>query len=278
MRQPPRRHSRLRLGAARLAELVTSTLGGRAFYRATYLSPPRLREETARVRDLAPELEGFSVVQLTDFHAGSFLGPGDLAQVVELSNALEPDVVALTGDFVTHGAHEIARIAADLGRLRAREGVFAVFGNHDYRGRQEARIEAALPAVRFLRNAGVRLARGSAVVALTGLEDLEEGRVVDLDAARGALEPGDVEIVLCHNPLGARAIARPGCAAVLAGHTHGGQVDLPLLRRLGPKHPGARVVLGSTLLVVAGGLGAIGLPLRVGAPAEIVRLRLARQA
>jgi predicted MPP superfamily phosphohydrolase len=114
-------------------------------------------------------------------------------------------------------------------------------------------------------------------VAFVGLEDLEEGRVVDLEAARAGLRAGDVEVVLCHNPLGARAIGRAGCAAILSGHTHAGQIDLPLARNVGPIHPGLRVLVGETLLVVSRGIGAVGLPLRIGAPAEIVHLRLTRR-
>jgi len=276
VRQTPRRHGRIRLGAARLAECACAALGGRAYYRARYLAPGRLvvRSEIARVPGLPASLAGFSVVQISDLHGGSFVGPGDLAHLVEVASALEPDVIALTGDFVTHHAGEVERIAADLARLRARAGVYAVFGNHDYRGRQEARIAAALPGVRFLRNACARIERGGAHVALVGIEDLEEGRVVDLELARAGSAPGDVEIVLCHNPLGARAIARTGCAAILSGHTHATQVDLPVLRRLGPKHPGLRVILGDTLLVTSRGVGAVGVPLRIGAPAEIVHLFL----
>lgn len=276
MRQTPRRHGRFRLGAARLAERACAALGGRAFYRARYLAPGRLvvRAETARFAGLPAALAGFSVVQISDLHGGAFVGPGDLAHLVDVANALEPDVIALTGDFVTHHADEVQRIAADLARLRARSGVYAVFGNHDYRGRQEARIAAALPGVQFLRNASARIERGGAHVALVGIEDLEEGRVVDLEGARARTVPGDVEIVLCHNPLGARAIARAGCAAILSGHTHATQVDLPVLRRLGPKHPGLRVLLGGTLLVTSRGVGAVGVPLRIGAPAEIVHLLL----
>jgi len=278
VRQTPRRHSRFRLGVARFAERACAAIGGRVFYRLRHLARGRfvVRSETAFVPDLPAELEGFSIVQISDVHGGSFVGPGDLADVVEAANALAPDVIALTGDFVTHHAREVERVAADLARLSARRGVYAVFGNHDYRGRAEASIEAALSGARFLRNDCARIACGAAHVAIVGIEDLEEGRIVDLELARSGVEPGDVEIVLCHNPLGARAIARAGCAAILSGHTHAGQIDLPFLRRLGPVHPGLRVVLGETLLVTSRGVGAVGVPLRIGAPSEIVHLRILR--
>jgi len=88
------------------------------------------------------------------------------------------------------------------------------------------------------------------------------------------VQAGDVEIVLCHNPRGASAIAGAGCTAILSGHTHGTQVDLPLLRRLGPQHPGLRLELGPTTLIVSRGLGVVAVPLRVGVPAEVVYVRL----
>ena len=113
-------------------------------------------------------------------------------------------------------------------------------------------------------------------MVITGLEDLEEGRVVDVAAARKDLRSGDTEIMLCHNPRGARVLARQGCAAILSGHTHGTQVDLPWLRSLGPDHPGLRVEFGRTSLIVSRGLGVVGAPLRINAPAEVVVVELSR--
>ena len=261
-------------------ELASRWLGGRRFYRRRWLSAGRfvVRREDVLVPDLPPELEGFTIAQLSDFHAGPFLRAGDLADVVAAVARAEPDLVALTGDYITHHWSEGLLLLDDLARLSPPAGIFAVFGNHDYRGRQEGRLEAAYAerGVRFLRNAAVRLPGGEARLALVGLEDLEEGRVVDLERARSGLAPGDVEVVLCHNPLGAVELARPGCVLVLAGHTHGGQVDLPFLRRLGPRHPGLRVDLGPTTLLVSRGLGVVGVPLRWGAPAEVVLARLCR--
>jgi predicted MPP superfamily phosphohydrolase len=229
------------------------------------------------VAGLAPELAGFRVVQLSDFHAGSLLGRKSLVHAVELANAERADLAVLTGDYITHHWSEALLLLDELAALRARLGVFAVFGNHDYRGREEPRIAAAFleRGIRFLRNEGVRFGEGRAAVALVGVEDLEEARFVDLAAARAAVRPGDVEIVLCHNPRRAAALAHPGVAAILCGHTHGTQIDLPFLRRLGPAHPGARVEIGATRVITSRGLGVVGVPLRVGAPAELVVVQLA---
>jgi len=276
-RVAPRRHGGLRLGFFRAVEACAARCGGRAWYRRRHLAAGRfrVRTETVAFAGLRAGLEGFTIVQLSDLHAGPFLGPGDLADVVDAVAGLDPDVVAITGDFVTHHWSEVLRIRADCARLAARRGLFAVFGNHDYKDRLEHRIAAEIaPGIRVLRDECARIDTGDGVVALVGVEDLEEARTVDLDAARAGVRPGDVEIVLCHNPAGARAIAGARCAAILSGHTHGTQIDLPWLRRLGPAHPGRRVALGPTALVVSNGLGVVGAPLRFRSPAEIVVVRL----
>jgi len=278
LRRPARRFSAPRRAFGRTVEAVAVALGGRRLYRRRHLSRGRflLREERLVVRGLPPGLHGFTVVQWSDLHPGPFLREGDLADVVEATNALEPDLIALTGDVITHHWADAGLVAADLGRLRATHGVLGVFGNHDYKGRREGDIAALLGAhgVRFLRDRVERIDTGRGVLAVVGLEDLEEARRLDPTGARAAVEPGDVELVLCHNPLAAADLAREGCVAVLSGHTHGTQVDLPWLRASGPAHPGTRLRLGPTTLIVSRGLGVVVVPLRVGAPSEIVVVRL----
>ncbi len=262
------------------AEGLARGLGGRWLYARRWLGPRglRLREEHVEVPGLPPVLDGLRIAHLSDVHAGPFLGAGDLKYAVEEVNQWGPDLVALTGDFCAHEPEQALEVAADLGHLRARSGLFAVFGNHDYRHRREGEIAAAYleHGIRFLRNAGVRPERDGRSLPLvcTGLEDLEEGRTVDVAAARAELRAGDVEVMLCHNPRGARALARPGCPLLLSGHTHGTQIDLPWLRGLGPDHPGLRVELGPTTLLVSRGLGVVGVPLRWRVPAEVVLVQL----
>lgn len=281
LRQEPRRHSGLRIATVRVLVKLTSLLGGRARYPRAHLARGRflLREERIGVPDLPRGLEGFTIAQLSDLHAGAFLGRGGLSEVVEEVNRLGPDLVAITGDLISSHWTQALPILDDLAGLRSTCGTLAVFGNHDYRDRSEHRIVEAFRerGIRFLRNECARFDTGDGTLAAVGVEDLEEARVLDLEAARAGLREGDVEVVLCHNPAGGPALARPGCAAVLAGHTHGHQIDLPVLRRAGPPHPGLRVELGPTALVISRGLGVVGLPLRVGAPAEVVVVRLTRQ-
>jgi len=230
------------------------------------------------VPGLPDELEGFRIAHLSDLHGGPFLRGGDLAGVVSVVNAGAPDLCAITGDFVTRTWTEALELMPDLARLRAKHGVFAVFGNHDYHGRCEARIAAACAeaGVEVLRNENRRLGSRAGALVVSGLEDLEEARRVDVAAARAGIGPADVEVLLCHNPGRAAELARPGCAAILSGHTHGRQIDLPFLRGWGPAHPGGRVEHGTTALIVSSGLGVIGFPLRIGVPAEVVWIVLER--
>src|SRR5262245_23040572 len=275
--RPTRRFSPARLAAFRAVETACRWAGGRAFYRARFLSPPRLRvrRERVEIAGLAPELDGFKIAQLSDFHGGPFLRARDLACVIDATNALEPDAVALTGDFATHRADEAIEIAPAFGALRARRGVFAVFGNHDYKRRRDGEIARALEAqrVRVLRNEHVEAAPG---LVIAGIEDLEEGKPSDLDAALAGIEARATVVLLSHHPGGAGFASRRGVALVLSGHTHGGQIRWPLLRRLGPPHPGDRLRVGGTTLLVSHGVGAVGVPFRSGSRAEIVLATLAR--
>lgn len=290
-RSAPRRFSRARIATFRAVERLSAALGGRRLYRALELAPGRLarRHEEVLIDGWAAAFDGYRIAVLSDFHAGSFLGPGDLDHARALAAGFQPDLVALLGDFVVHGIEELERIEDDLGALASDgppggppDGVVAVLGNHDYRGRRDGELVARLGArgVRFLRNESVRIARGDVALVLAGIEDSEEGKVVDVVAARQGVGPRDVEVALTHNPRAAPAFAAPGpagrgAALVLAGHTHGTQIDAPWLRRLGPPHPGTRVALGATTLLVSRGLGVVGVPLRIGARAEVLLVTLA---
>ncbi len=281
-RASPRRFGRARTLAQAMVERTFRLCGGRALYRARRLSRAGLvvRTEEVVIPDLPGALEGFTLAHLSDLHAGPFLGQGDLEHVIARVNESAPGVVVITGDLIAHRWTDALSVLEELASLRSRHGTFAVFGNHDYRGRLEGEIARAYGArgIRFLRNECARLPEGDAHLALVGLEDVEEGRVVDVELARAGLREGDLEIVLCHNPISAPVFARLGARAVLSGHTHGTQIDLPILRRLGPQHPGLRVDFGATTLIVNRGIGVTSMPLRFRAPAEIVLIRLCRSA
>lgn len=271
----PRRFSRLRLAVFDAVEWAAVLLGGRRFYHWRYLSAARLgtRDQTLEVPGLPVALDGIVIAHLSDIHAGPFLSGSSLDAVVDVIENRRPDFVCWTGDYVTHGVEDVLPVLPELRRCVGQRGTFAVFGNHDYKHRREWEIVTALEpdGWTFLRNASATITIDGSTIAFAGIEDPEEGKVIDIDAALEGVGTADVVIGLSHGPRGAPAFAGHPAArvhAVLSGHTHGTQVDLPFLRDLGPPHPGLRIELGRTTVFVSRGLGVVGLPLRTGVPAE----------
>lgn len=276
----PRRLSRLRRAVFWSAEALATVLGGRRFYRWRYLTLKRLaiRRLTLDVEDLPAALEGLRIVHLSDPHGGRFMARGDLADVVKATRSLEPDIVCWTGDYIVRHPSELGPILPELRQLTGRLGTYAVYGNHDYKQRRESEMAAALDESgwTFLRNDSRRLEIGDASVVVAGVEDAEESRGVDVARAARDFDGSDLRISLTHAPQVAPYFAEVGAHLVLAGHSHGTQVDLPFLRDLGPSHPGLEIKLGETTLIVHRGLGVIGGPIRFGVPAEIVLLTMRR--
>ena len=229
--------------------------------------------------DLPEEFRGFRILQLTDIHHSLFVPLDQVAAVVELSNRLKPDLVALTGDFVTYSRSSIEPVAEILGGLRARSGVVAVLGNHDFRVGADA-VERALRRhrIQVLRNRHRSVQRRGATLYMAGVDDYGYG--ADLGRAMCGI-PGDAStILLAHNPRMVTAAACRGIALVLSGHTHGGQVNFPLLGTVYGRSPEQMRFkmgwdrLGGTQIYVSRGIGTIVLPVRWRCPAEVPLLEL----
>ena len=192
----------------------------------------------------------------------------------------EPDVVALTGDYVTSGVRFHEDIAAALGGLRATEGVFAVMGNHDYFGEGEPLMSLLRDRhIMLLRNEHRVIERDGARLCLAGVDDVYTRRI-DVDAALRGRDEEIPLIVMAHDPCTFPALARRGAALVLSGHTHWGQVAVPFLARhlnynaLHVEHHAGRYRIDDSQLYVSAGLGTTGPPLRLGAAPEIVVIDL----
>jgi predicted MPP superfamily phosphohydrolase len=229
--------------------------------------------------DLPRTLEGLRIVQLTDIHHGLYLPFEAVLEAVEMANSLDPDVVALTGDFVTYSRNYIAPVAAMLGALRARHGVYAVLGNHDFRVGADLLTRALRHAgIGVLRNRHTLLHRGGDALVLAGVDDLLYG--ADLPRALRGARRGVPTILLSHNPRIIRRAAAHGVSLVLSGHTHGGQVRLPLVGSVFGRAPERRRFtagwdrVGATRIYVSRGIGTVVLPLRYRCHAEIPHLTL----
>lgn len=216
------------------------------------------------VPHLPHELKGLRVVQLSDFHRSRMTWDRRLRQAVEIANAECPDLLLLTGDFVTRDPADIDPCGHILAPLRASLGCFAVLGNHDVTAGASA-VERMLTrlGVEVLTNRAVRLENGLWIV---GLEDNRHGRP-DVHRAFRDIRADEPSLVMSHNPVGVELVAHRDCV-VFSGHTHGGQIRLPLLterevRRIGAKHYRAGwFTVDRAQLYVNRGLGQVGLPFR----------------
>lgn len=239
-----------------------------------YTSGIEVSEHHITIPNLPSPFAGLRIVHLTDIHHGLYLPLQAVLDAVELSNRLEPDVVALTGDFITYSRSYIDPVAEVLGTLKARCGVFATLGNHDFRVGAEPVTRALRRAgVDVLRNHNAEIRRGSHSLYVAGIEDL--GYKADLSRATRGIPEGAPVVLLSHNPGIIRRAARAGIGLVLSGHTHGGQFKLPVVGSIYGK-PLERTrfksgldTMGTTQIYVSRGIGTVVLPVRYRCPAEI---------
>lgn len=283
-RHAPRKTSRrrrwLRL-LRRLSEFVIERCDWR--YR---LDPEQLAVErvTVRLPRLPHAFHGFTLVQLSDFHYGPLVEPASLSAAFDVARALQPDLFVVTGDFVSRLTRvEAGWLARELSRLSAPEGVFAVLGNHDYWAEgDEVEVAEAVEAAgaRVLRNEHVALQRDGAALYLAGVDDVRAG-ADDLPRALCGIPPEACVLLLAHEPYFADAVAHTGRVALqLSGHSHGGQMRVPVLEPLvlrltgHHKYPRGLNRVGELQMYTNRGLGVVGLPLRYKCPPEVTHLTL----
>jgi predicted MPP superfamily phosphohydrolase len=246
-----------------------------------------------RLDGLSGALNDVTIVQLTDLHVGPFMPGEELAAYVEAINRLEPDFIALTGDFVASSKAEVDPCIEALAHLKGRRGVYACLGNHDvYAGiEDEMTRRFAENKIIMLRNDAATERIGNSALNIVGIDDLRWG-APDLPAALAAAakDPGEVRLLLSHRPEVFPDAAKNGVEMVLSGHYHGGQVklgpeaaNLSIARLLTPYVDGmyflprreiARRDAKSSTLFVGRGIGITGLPIRINCPPQIAHLTL----
>jgi uncharacterized protein len=226
-------------------------------------------------------LDGFSIVQLTDLHVGMTIDRAFVQRVVDRANRLSPDLIALTGDLVDGKVDDLRDDIAPLGQLRARHGVFAITGNHEYYAGADPWIaELTRLGARCLRNERVAIGDGAASFDLAGVDDHTArrwpGHGEDMTAALGGRDPARALVLLAHQPRQVWRAARHGVDLQLSGHTHGGQI-WPWHYIVKIQQGGllaGRYQIDRTQLYVSRGCGYWGPPVRVLAPLEITRVIL----
>jgi predicted MPP superfamily phosphohydrolase len=230
---------------------------------------------------LPKALAGTTIVQLSDLHVGATLQREFVERVVERTNALEPDVVAITGDLVDGSVDQLAAHVAPLAKLRAKYGVYFVTGNHEYYSGAPAWCrELERLGIRVLRNERVSIGEGEASFDLAGVDDWSahqfgHGHGADLSRALAGRDPGRALVLLAHQPRQIHEAERLGVGLQLSGHTHGGQIfPWNLFVRLQQPVVSGLARIGRATIYVSNGTGFWGPPMRLGAPAEITRIEL----
>lgn len=244
------------------------------------------------ISGLHAAFDGLRIAQLSDIHFDEFTEPYFLHEVVERTNRLNPDIVFVTGDFVTEAPisdnmfrHAVWPCASILNQLKCSQR-YACLGNHDFMvGPQEVTAALTANGFRVLRNSHLPIERDSGKFWLAGLEDPSEGHPDPEAAIPESIRnlPHEPVVLLCHGPDYAdNLLAQPVGQAVtlmLSGHTHGGQVRLPFvgamfLPTFGKKYVKGWFQLGNLQLHVNRGIGTIKVPVRFNCPPEITLMTL----
>ena len=237
---------------------------------------------------LPHSFDGFTIAQLSDFHYEEHLSSVTIRKAVEIVNQLRPDLVVLTGDFVTvpvlETANSMRKAIASIvpcAELLAKVASpkYAILGNHDADA-EPRRMVGVLHdhGIPVLRNQSVTIERGGEHFWLAGIDDLLKGHP-DLNATLRNIPRSECTILLCHEPDYAAEVAFTPVDLQLSGHSHGGQVWIPgigapWLPPLARKFPRGFYRLGKLILYTNIGVGTIRAPIRLNCPPEITLITL----
>lgn len=263
-------------------------LGGSVFLAAFFmwsaLRVPRIHEVEVPLESLPPELDGLRIAQLSDLHVGSTFDALWLREVVERTNAMEPDFILITGDLVDGRPAVMGEDMKLLNNLKARYSTLVIVGNHEY-------YSGVMPWVRAWRRQGLTVllnehrvfeVHGTSLV-IAGVADPNAARFPGLvlpdPAAAKVGAPKAFSILMAHQPKDAALHAALGYDLQLSGHTHGGQYFFmfPLVSWLNKGYRSGLYDVHGMKLYVSPGTGLWGyVPMRVGSPSEITILTLTR--
>ncbi len=226
----------------------------------------------------ANPLKGLRIAVIADLHAGAaFINEAKLQDVVQKTNATQPDLILLAGDYGNDMPPDI--IAGHLARLEARMGVFAVLGNHEEsEDPWEMRGALERAGIFVLRNFHIVMDTRRGPFALVGIGDRQSGSD-DVAGTFARVPAGLPALCLTHSP-DVFPDLPDRCSLTVAGHTHGGQVALPLIGRpvvpskFGQRYAAGMVREGNKTLFVSTGIGTTHLPIRLGVTPEISLLKI----
>jgi hypothetical protein len=248
---------------------------------------PRIVRRDFSLSRWPERLNGFTIALLSDFHFDPYFSVHPLHTAVPLVNGLHPDLIVLTGDFVSaplfgddaKGALAAEPCAKVLRQMTAPHGLWAVMGNHDF-NTDQAHVIHALQAegIRVLENESTAIERDGARFWLAGVNDVLS-RTADLSETLRKVPTGEAVVLLAHEPDFADEASKFPIDLQLSGHSHGGQVRIPLLPPLYLPAMAKKYVLGAYQvgplpLYTNAGIGTVGVPVRLNCPPEITLITL----
>jgi uncharacterized protein len=234
------------------------------------------------VPDLPEVFQGYRIAFMTDTHVASFMRRNFYREIVGQSNRFDPDLVLFGGDFVTWNRHIPLMAELLITDLQARDGIYAVLGNHDYWADADSVI-AALTArdVRFLVNRSVKIKRGQDAIHVVGIDEIYRGKP-DYVAAFGDVDRNRPCIAVSHHPDVVERLGERRVDLLLCGHTHGGQIRAPFFGAIviPSRHEGRYdegfFRLQKVLMYVSRGVGSIP-PIRILCKPELALFTLVRE-
>lgn len=268
----------------KLPALALGGAAGAVWAYSRFIEPLRFEVRTANVplSGLDAAFDGYRIAHLSDLHYDGAMTAAHMTRIAAITNALRPDMVAFTGDFVTaRKGFDGAALAHFLRSLNAPDGVFAVLGNHDHVNHAHAlRLALAEAGARELENSSFTIRRRQARLHITGVDSVYRQRARPDKALAATPDDGAPAIMLAHEPDIADIIAATGRFGLqLSGHAHGGQIALPFLMTLGLPEHGRRYINGLYLVddlyvYVSRGLGTTSMRLRFNSRPEIALITL----
>ena len=244
----------------------------------------KIEKVTVPLSHLSKAFQGLRIVQISDIHVGPTIKGAFVREVVERVNALQPDIIVVTGDLIDGSVSFLEKDVSPLSELKAPHGKFFITGNHEY-------YSGVFPWLKKIKTLGFDvllnehrvITKSGANLVLGGVTDISAGRMVPehrsdpVASLKGAPE-AEAKILLAHQPISVYEASKAGYDLQLSGHTHGGQY-FPYSKLIGMAQP---FVAGlykheKTWLYVNRGTGYWGPPMRLGAPAEITEITLNRE-
>jgi uncharacterized protein len=235
------------------------------------------------ITGLPPQLDGLTIAQMSDIHAGMFMRESLMREYVELANGLAPDIVALTGDFVATKSAQVEPFINAISVLKSKYGVYGILGNHDLYTNSAESIASGFAehGFKLLRGANEIIDVEGAKLNVIGVDYIGfNSNIRDVDDALRGISTEGTTILLLHSPKLFPQAAKAGIHLTLSGHTHGGQIalnfgDMVLApARLSTMFIAGLFKIDNSHLYVNRGLGTTGPPIRIGAPPEITHITL----